>query len=279
MPRIALLANPDSGDGGAQGIAGLLEARGARVSTFALDQRAQALNSEADRIAVAGGDGSIASAAEVARDASVPLAVIPVGTANDFARSLGLPRESDAAAELAVRGTKTKAVDLGDADGRPFVNAASAGLSPIAAREARGLKRALGPLAYAVGALRAGLAASPVECRIHCDGRERFAGPAWQAIVGVTGAFGGGAEVDADPTDGILDVAVIEANSRARLILHAYGMRSGGLERQRGVALCSGRTVEVELDRARGFNVDGELVDAAKLRLTVDAGAFEVVVA
>jgi diacylglycerol kinase (ATP) len=279
MPRIALLANPDSGEGEAQEIAGLLEARGAHVSTFALDQRARALGSEADLIAVAGGDGSIASAAEVARDASIPLAVIPVGTANDFARSLGLPRDAEAAAELAVRGTKTKAVDLGDADGRPFVNAASAGLSPIAAREARGLKRALGPLAYAVGALRAGLAASPVGCRIHCDGRERFAGSAWQAIVGVTGAFGGGAEVEADPTDGILDVAVIEANSRARLILHAYGMRSGGLERQRGVALCSGRTVEVELDRGRGFHVDGELVDAARLRLTIDAGAFEVVVA
>ncbi len=56
------------------------------------------------------------------------------------------------------------------------MNAASAGLSPVAAREAHGLKRALGPLAYTVGALRAGLFAEPVTARVDVDGRPRFDG-------------------------------------------------------------------------------------------------------
>jgi YegS/Rv2252/BmrU family lipid kinase len=248
------------------------------VTTLGLDERERALHLRPHRIAVAGGDGSIGCAAEVASRAEVPLAVIPVGTANDFARVLGLPQDPEAAADLAVRGTETRAIDLGDAEGRPFVNAVSAGLSPAAAREARGLKGMLGPFAYAVGALRAGLGADPILCRIACDGEERFAGGAWQAIVGLTGAFGAGAELDADPSDGLLDVAVIEAGSRARLVAHAYGMRAGRLESQKGVVTFSGRAVEIALERGAGFNVDGELVDTARLLVAAAPRAFEVVV-
>jgi diacylglycerol kinase family enzyme len=177
-----------------------------------------------------------------------------------------------------VRGSETRAIDLGDAGGRPFVNAVSAGLSPVAAREAHGLKSVLGPFAYAVGALRAGVGADPVFCRIQCDGEERFAGKAWQAIVGLTGAFGAGAELDADPADGVLDVAVIEAGSRARLIAHAYGMRTGRLEGQKGVVTFSGRTVEIGLEQGGGFNIDGELVDTGRLLVTAAPRAFEVLV-
>jgi diacylglycerol kinase (ATP) len=118
---------------------------------------------------------------------------------------------------------------------RPFVNAASAGLSPVAAGKAHGLKRLLGPVAYAVGALHAGLGAHPVRCRVSGDGERVFDGRAWQVIVAVTGAFGGGAGIDADPHDGELDVVVIEASSRARLIVHAYGLRAWRVEAQRGV--------------------------------------------
>ena len=112
---------------------------------------------EPERIVVAGGDGSIGCAAGAAGGAAVPLGVVPVGTANDFARALGLPDDLDEAVELAATGARTRRLDLGAAGERPFVNAASAGLSPVAAGEAHGLKSALGPLAYAVGALRAGL--------------------------------------------------------------------------------------------------------------------------
>jgi diacylglycerol kinase family enzyme len=96
---------------------------------------------------------------------------------------------------------------------RPFVNVASTGLSPAAAAKAHGLKRAVGALAYAIGALHAGLTAKPVRCRVDCDGQRLFDGRAWQAMVAVTGVFGGGAAVDADPHDGELDVVVIEATS------------------------------------------------------------------
>jgi len=278
MSHIALFANPDSGSGEAGSVVGLLEARGARVTSFSLDELERADVAGAHRLAVAGGDGSVGAVAELARRSRLPLAVIPSGTANDFARSLDLPDDAEEAADLAVHGRVTRPLDLGHAGDGPFVNAASAGLSPMAARDAHGLKGALGPLAYAVGAVRAGLRSEPVHCRVVCDGEEAFAGRAWQVIVALTGAFGGGAEVEADPADGRLDVVVVEAGSRARLVLHAYGMRAGDLDSQKGVVRCGGRRVELETERG-GFNVDGEIIDRERLELSVEPRAFQVVVA
>jgi diacylglycerol kinase family enzyme len=276
--RIALLANPDSGSGEAGDVGGLLAGLGADVVRFELDRCDEAAGCEPERIAVAGGDGSVACAAEVAGEAGVPLAVIPVGTANDFARSLELPSEVEQACRLAVEGTQTRRLDLGRMDERPFVNASSAGLSPVAARKAHGLKQALGPFAYAIGGLRAGLTAEPISCRVRCDGTERFAGKAWQVTVAITGAFGGGAEVEADPHDGVLDAVAIEARSRAWLALHAYGLRRGRIESHSAAVSCSGREILVETEGATGFNVDGELIEGECFRFTVEPHAFELVV-
>jgi diacylglycerol kinase (ATP) len=275
---IALLANPESGSGEADRAERLLRDRGAAVRRFGLDEAGAAVTSHPQRVVVAGGDGSIGCGAEIAARAGVPLAVVPVGTANDFARAMKIPLDAAEASELAVRGSRTETLDLGAFDGRAFVNAASAGLSPVAARKAHGLKRMLGPLAYAVGALRAGLTAEPLRCRVRCDDAELFGGRAWQVTVACTGAFGGGARVEADPRDGVLDVVVIEATSRARLAMHAYGVRAGRIEGHAGVVTGSGREVEVDTGRPTDFNVDGEIVDAAEIRCTVQARAFEVVV-
>jgi diacylglycerol kinase (ATP) len=283
--RLALLANPESGSGEAREVEAALRARAAEVESFGLDEREAVVAWRPARIAVAGGDGSVGGAAELAADLGVPLAVIPIGTANDFARVLELPRDRTQAIEIALRSTRTRALDLAFAadpeapvdDQRPFVNAASAGLSPAAARRARSLKRPLGPLAYALGAARAGLVARPVAGRVVVDGAEVFAGAAWQVTVACTGAFGGGAEVDADPRDGALDVVVIEAASRARLLAHAYALRRGTVEQGEGVRTAEGSTVDVDAD-GEGFNVDGELLDARRLRFTVRPRAFAIVV-
>jgi YegS/Rv2252/BmrU family lipid kinase len=277
--RVALLANPRSGAGDAHEVERLLAERGATVEAFALDERDRATASKPDRIVVAGGDGSIGCAAETAARAGVPLAVIPTGTANDFARSVGVPDEIEEAAALAVEGSRTRRLDLGRVDDqRPFVNAVSVGLSPVAAQEAHGLKGVLGPLAYAVGALRAGLFAQPVECEVRVDGELLLVGRAWQVTVGSTGAFGGGAEIDADPGDGALDAVALEAGSRAWLIVHAFGMRAGRLERQRGALTGRGKQVEVATEASTGFNVDGEIVDSQRVRLTLEPQAFELII-
>src|SRR5687767_9443330 len=231
--RLALIANPGSGAGEAHEVAERLRAAGAALEEFNLGEAERAAGSGAGRIAVAGGDGSIAPAAAIAGAAGLPLAVIPIGTANDFARAAGLPAEPEEACRIAVEGTEARAFDLGRMGRRPFVNVASAGLAPAAARRAKGLKRALGPLSYAVGALRAGFAAEPVECFVRCGAEEVFSGEAWQVTVACSGAFGGGSSVPTEP--GALDVVAIEAGSRARLAWRAHGLRSGRIGEQDGV--------------------------------------------
>ncbi len=162
--RIALTANLASGGGlDPAPLVEAMERHGAEVELFGceaadLERLAAAAP---DRIAAAGGDGTIGPVAALAGRLGVPLAVIPAGTANDFARAHGLPQDPEEAAELAATGQKLRRLELGRlADGRPFVNVASAGLASEAARHASPFKRALGPLAYGVGARRA--AARPV---------------------------------------------------------------------------------------------------------------------
>ena len=99
----------------------------------------------AERLVVAGGDGSVAPAAERAGELGVPLAVLPTGTANDFARATGLPEDLDEACALAVGGGAVRTLDLGRKDGRPFVNACSAGLAVDAARVGVGAEEGAGP--------------------------------------------------------------------------------------------------------------------------------------
>jgi diacylglycerol kinase family enzyme len=235
---------------------------------------------DADRIVVCGGDGTIAPVAARAGELGVPLAVIPGGTANDFARANELPGEIEAAARLAREGTTVRALELGRlSTGRPFVNVASAGLSSLAGRRAQPLKSRFGPLAYGLGAVRAAASGRPLRIGVRVDGAEVFAGGAWQIMVACTGAFGGGSGIGAaDATDGKLDVVVVPGGSRAALARRAWGLRTQTIERQRAVEHFEGRVVEVALPDGAELNVDGEFVKTGLDRVTARAGAFGLVV-
>ena len=230
---------------------------------------------------VAGGDGSIAGAAAAAGAAGIPLAVVPAGTANDFADRLGLPSELSEACELAVRGTRLRELELGWINQeRPFVNVASAGLPAPAARSG-------GVLEAPAGA--AGLRTRRAQRGAHREaaavprGLRRTAscspGDAWQVTVAASGAFGAGAAIEeADPSDGRLEVVAIEAGPRLGLVGLAYRLRTGGVTDHPRAFHSSCTTAEVLVPDDTAFNVDGELVTIGPARFTVQAGAFRLVV-
>lgn len=275
---IALLANPDSGDGDSRRAARRLRRDGARVREFAPHQAGEAARSGAERIAVAGGDGSIAPAASAAGRAGIPVAVIPVGTANDFAAAAGLPEALDDACRLAARGAHLRRTDLAWLGERPFVNVASAGLAPQAAKLASGLKGALGPLAYFAGAVAAAARSRPVRCALACDGEPLFAGEAWQAVVGCSGAFGAGSSIGGSSEDRLLHAVAVPAGTRLGLLRRAYGLRRGTVAEQPGVAAAEGRRVALDLPPGTELNVDGELVESGPVTVRIEPGAFELVV-
>ena len=297
ITSVALVANEGSGQSDPSRCAEQLARFGAEVHRFGLDELEAALATagngastakrdgargvaRVDRIVVAGGDGSVAPVAAVAGRAGLPLAVLPVGTANDFARRLGIPDDLTDACRLAVRGTVLRPLELGWMNGeRPFVNVASAGLPAPAAEHARSWKDRLGPLAYAAGALRAGLTAKPLPCLVECGDVELLAGEAWQVTIAASGAFGAGAVVEeADPGDGALEVVAIEAGPRAGLVTLAYRLRRGRVTGHPRAFHLRCENANVQTPSGTRFNVDGELVTTGEARFTAVKDAFRLVV-
>ena len=285
VASVALVANEQSRVCDPRACAEQLRGFGAEVESFGMDEIERAAGAGAERLVVAGGDGSIAPAAAAAGHAGIPLALIPAGTANDFAVRMELPGELSAACRLAVQGSHIVSMELGWLEGaggagrRPFVNVASAGLPARAAHTAKAWKRPLGTLGYAAGALVAGLRAKPLRARLDCDGTALFDGSAWQVTAAASGAFGAGARVEeADPHDGALDVVVVEAGSRLALVALGYRLRTGGLTGHRSAR--HARCREARLDVAPGtvFNLDGEIVPFGPAGFTGERDAFRLVV-
>jgi diacylglycerol kinase (ATP) len=278
--RVALVANRASGGGlDPEPLVAAMREYGADVTEFGCqaDDLARVPDAAPERVVVAGGDGTVAAAAELAGGLGVPLGVIPAGTANDYVRAVGLPLDPTEAARVAVAGTTQRRFELGRlGDGRPFVNVASAGLASVAARRAAPIKPRLGPLAYGIGAARAAATAAPLRCTVRADGATVFDGEAWQVILAVTGAFGGGSRIGAaDPSDGVLDVTILPAGSRAGLVRRAWGLKRHTIAEQRGVEHHRGRVIEV--DGAGEFNADGEVRRAGLERVTVEPDAYALV--
>lgn len=279
-PRIALVCSPDAGLGlGGQELSTRLRRHGAEVETFGRESTDEAAAAGVDRLVVAGGDGSIAPAAAAAGRGGLPLAVLPTGTANNFARAQGLPEALDDACRVAVESERTQTLELGWAGDRPFVNVASAGLAPVAADRALRWKRLLGPAAYTVGAVSSATTTPPVPCEVTADGREYFSGRTWQVMVASSGAFGPGVQIEVtDTEDGTLDLVVIPARRRSELLRRGWWIRRGRIASQPGAVHARARAFQVDVPQGTRFNIDGEVVPLGPLRFTSEPRAFRLVV-
>ncbi len=230
-----------------------------------------------DRIAIAGGDGSIAAALPALLEVGTPLAVIPLGTANDLARNLGLPDARDAQLALVRSGT-VRRIDLGSANGRPFLNAASVGLgAAVAALHSGEAKRWLGVLNYPRVLYLAWRRTRPFTVEITCDG-ERHEG-AFVHVAVVNGRFHGGG-LEPRPTSSIadakLDLYALRSEPVSQLIRHLAALRVEGAFSP-DIFHLVGRRITMVTDRSRRVNIDGELVPETPLELTVLPQALAVI--
>ncbi|MGY2743450.1 diacylglycerol kinase (ATP) [Arthrobacter sp. UYCu723] len=172
-----------------------------------------------DLMVVGGGDGTISYAAGRVAGTNVMLGVLPLGTANDFARTLEIPNNLAEACATVAEG-KVVDIDLGRANGEPFLNVASVGLS-VAVTEALSprLKRYIGPLAYSIATLRAYARHKPFRARLEFpegDHEPLELEDLLQVAVGNGRHYGGGNTVSptAGIDDHILDIYAILAGAR-----------------------------------------------------------------
>jgi len=141
-------------------------------------------------IVVAGGDGTLISTVPALLKTSLPLGIIPLGTFNDLARTLGIPLDVDQAARIVAAGT-TRAIDVGRVNGFYFFNEASIGLATrIARRQTPELKRRYGVLAIVGTTLLALRYGRRFHATVRFDGTAERMKPI-QLTIANSGHFGG----------------------------------------------------------------------------------------
>ncbi|PUA79598.1 lipid kinase [Nocardioides currus] len=242
---------------------------------------AHAAGSSPDILLVGGGDGSMGCAAELLADTGTALGVLPLGTANDFARTLEIPATLAAALDTVLTGTVV-VVDLGRANGRVFLNVASLGLSvEVTQRLTPRLKRRLGQLAYPVATLAAYRHHRPFAARIELpDGSSLELEDLMQLAVGNGRHYGGGLTVSptASIDDHLLDVYAVEKGRLRDHVSVARLLRSGDLIEHERVHHLTNRAITVTTDRPMPVNLDGEIATHSPATFEVERNALHVVV-
>lgn len=236
-----------------------------------------------DLVVVAGGDGTVSCAAGRVAGTDVMLGVLPLGTANDFARTLEIPSNLAEACATVADG-KVVDIDLGRANGEPFLNVASVGLS-VAVTEALSprLKRYIGPLAYGIATLSAYARHKAFPARLEFpdgDHEPMEFENLLQVAVGNGRHYGGGNTVS--PTAGIddhtLDIYAILAGPLREHVSIARLLKDGSFIKHDRVYHLTSRRVRVVTEQPLPVNLDGEIATATSADFTVQRNAVHVVV-
>lgn len=232
----------------------------------------EALAAGYERIVAGGGDGTLRDVAEAmglaGTDAS--LALLPLGTANDFARAAGVPLEP--AAALALLERPARAVDLGQVGEQLFLNMATGGFgSQVTANTSEDLKKVLGGAAYLFTGLSRFSELQPAEVELQ---GEDFHWQGQLLALGIgNGRQAGGGQVlcpDAVADDGLLDIAILPAPQDVVGALRDLLAGDGLFVRARLP------WVEIKSSQGLDINLDGEPLQASSLRFAALPGALRV---
>lgn len=234
---------------------------------------------EADVAVLGGGDGTLNSAIEGLLESGLPLGILPLGTANNLARSLGIPGELEQACEVIARG-KEVAVDLGSVNGHYFLNCVGIGISAAINQSVpRNLKKKWGMVAYAVTAFRKFRARAPFEAEIECDGR-RTRVRSIQISVCNGKHFGSALTIaeDASADDGMLDLVSAEIDGLASGVVSFSAMLKGEQDRSRYLRFLRGREITVRTNRPLLIDADGEITTRTPADFRVHEKAIRILV-
>src|SRR5215210_3114264 len=293
MKGAALIVNARSrtGEKAFQQASDLLSSLGVEVGTsYALSDPArlpetvrEAILEGHDPIILGGGDGSVSSTVDYLAHHNVTMGLLPLGTANDFARTLEIPSGLKEACETIAYG-KVVDIDLGLAGDNFYVNVASVGLGVEVTRSlSPQLKKSIGPLAYPVAAIKAFFKHKPFAARLSFpDGDHEPVGYGrlLQVAVG-NGRFYGGGMVVA-PGSGIddrsLDIYAIRLGRRRDLLGVVRYLKSGDFVKSEGVDHFVTRRVRLETEPELSINVDGEFVARTPEEFSIASNALHVIV-
>lgn len=266
------MRNPASGSAGDVDTGSLIDALGgpgrvvdATPEPDELDRIVRHEAENADLVVAAGGDGTVHAVVQALGDLlhDITLGVVPMGTGNDLAKTLGMPDDPIEAA-YAVASGRDRPIDLAIAEGaggttRRFLNASIGGF-PVAVDDAVNdwLKRTLGPAAYTIAGAK--VAADLPRFTVTIDGRT--VEDCVAAGVGNGRTVGGGIPMwpEADPSDGLLDGCAVAAEGVVDAVRLGMRVRQGTHGELPGVTTVRASEIRIEADPEMEMNVDGEIV-------------------
>ena len=235
------------------------------------------LANRTDVVIVAGGDGTMTAAAGHLAKSRVALGVLPLGTGNSFALSLGIP-DSETAVEAIATG-RTIPIDLGRVNGVYFANFATIGLSSTIARATPNrLKKFIGAAAYVLAGLIPGLRSHPFRCRVRA-GKLKFAFQTYQVIV-ANGRYFGHTPIapDASLTSGHF---TFYATSDATIVDAAKTYAALLLDRQHllpNAHMLEAKELRIGARPPQRISVDGEDAGTTPARFSLVRDALNVIV-
>ena len=238
------------------------------------------LDKGADLILVWGGDGTVQRVVDTVAGSAVTVGILPAGTANLLATNLGIPIDLAAALDIALHGSR-RDLDVGVINGERFTVMAGAGFDAIMIKDADGkLKDRFGRLAYVYTGLRAA-GGRPQNVKVDVDGVRWFSGRAGCVLFGSMGTLTGGlvAFPEADPTDGLLEVGVVTAESRLQWARVLGRLATKRAEASPLTRMTRGRKVDVRFSKPTIYELDGgDRPAAKKLKVRVQPAAIRVAV-
>jgi YegS/Rv2252/BmrU family lipid kinase len=236
----------------------------------------RALADGAPMIIVGGGDGSLSSTIDDFLGSETVFALLPLGTANSFARTLGIPLDVPGAVEVIATG-EARRIDLGCIDGDYFANAAAMGLSPLIAETVpHKLKKYLGMVGYLIWAARVAFKFRPFRLRIE-DGEKVHKVWATEARI-ANGRFHGGVELveDASLNSGEIVIQAVTGRSLLGLAWSWFATLFKLRARKQTVTEFHAREMRVSTRPRQKISIDGELSAVTPVTVSVARSAVWV---
>ena len=290
--KIALLLNPASGGGkGAKSIpiaARRMRERGLTVTEVAggsaeesLKLAHTAIREGADALVACGGDGTLHLALQAVADTDTPLGLIPVGTGDDNARTLQIPRNDPAAAADVIADGRTRQIDCGhlevaDGTSRYFLGIMSIGFDSEVNERANDMTWPHGQARYLVATAAELRTFKPVPFKMKLDGKTEDQ-TAMLVAIGNGISYGGGMKICPDSVldDGLLDMTVLGAVSKLKFLRSFPGVFKGTHVDDASVLQYRFKEAEIDAPGQIAY-ADGERIGPVPAKVTVRPGAVHV---
>lgn len=288
MKNILLFVNPKSrqGEQYIQEIEKWLYEHGFHIIPHQFDPKKEKMKNVISRYAaqdpivlVGGGDGSINEALPGLIDCQLPLLVIPLGTANNLARTLGIPSNFSEALQIVLQ-NNIRTVDVGLANKIPFINVIGLGLSTQVNRFVRSeTKRWLGVFAFILTALKVALRMTPFRIRVEYDGQTHHAFT-WQVTICNGRNYGSGLTIHEDAS--LQDQTLHGLSTEVKKWWHAFvlvpALLSGKYKSQDKVTIFEGKTMRLQTHHPMHVDIDGDIKTSTPLEVSVLPRALRVFV-